>query len=146
MDPVVDHSSTKQILLWILGIITFGWIARIYSKSDGKKGMSKEDFQKFLALIIFVGAFVWIMYAEFVRTTVYHTYDGTWMAMVITGLFSVLHMERVIELMIKLLEVIIRLRTGAKITTTEQVIQTEQKVEQKIVEQVKSKGSDETPA
>jgi hypothetical protein len=96
----------------VLSLLTFRWLVKLYSHSDGKKGFSMGDFQKLASFIFFYGGCIWILYAEYTRTTIEHKFDIMWLVFMITGLFSVLHMEDMYDKMIKLGELFIRMKIG----------------------------------
>jgi len=88
-------------------------IGRIYARSDGRRGMSLPEFQKMAAFILFYGAIIYMIYKEGNRERVEHIYGDLWMAFMITGLFSALHMDDILVKMTSLIDAIIRLRTKA---------------------------------
>lgn len=105
----------------LFGLLSLLGLMRLFSQADGKKGFSLYDFKKAVAFLFFLVGCVWILHEESLRTTEYHKFDGIWMAMMITGLFSSLHMEDVLDKMGKLLELMIQLRTKVGTTKTTEV-------------------------
>lgn len=115
MDLILSEEGGKWIvrgIALIIGIISFRWIVRLYGESDGRKGFSLRDFQKLAAFKFFFFGSIYILYIESTRTTVEHKFDAIWLAFMITGLFSVLHMDDVINNIKDLLELMIKLRVG----------------------------------
>ena len=115
MDLILSEEGGKWIvrgIALIIGIISFRWIVRLYGESDGRRGFSLRDFQKLAAFKFFFFGSIYILYIESTRTTVEHKFDAIWLAFMITGLFSVLHMDDVINNIKDLLELMIRLRVG----------------------------------
>lgn len=108
-------NETNDMILKIIGAIlaffTFRWVIKIFSREDGKKGMSKDEFLKLAAFVLFFGGIIFMLIIEGLRTTEYHIFDPIWVAFFITGLFSVLHMTDVLDKMSKFLELLIRLKT-----------------------------------
>lgn len=101
-----------EIILIVVALIGLMiGIARIYARSDGKRGMSLPEFQKMAAFILFYGAIIYMIYKEGNRERVEHIYGDLWMAFMITGLFSALHMDEILIKMTSLIDAIIRLRT-----------------------------------
>lgn len=104
--------------------LIFLGLRRLFSQSDGKRGFSLMDFQKLTAYGLFVWAFVYILVAERNRTEgTPHIFDSIWLAFIITGLFTVLHMDHILDKMGKLLELLIQLRSKVGTTTTTEVSQ-----------------------
>lgn len=115
MDLILSEEGGKWIvrgIALIIGIISFRWIVRLYGESDGRRGFSLRDFQKLAAFKFFFFGSIYILYIESTRTTVEHKFDAIWLAFMITGLFSVLHMDDVINNIKDLLELMIKLRVG----------------------------------
>lgn len=117
----MDLKLTNETGDWILkaigflvAIFSFRWLIKIFSTSDGKPGLSLHDFLKLAAFLLFYVGIIAIFCIEATRTTEYHKFDALWMAFVITGLFSVLHMDDLLDKMKQLLELMIRLRMGEK--------------------------------
>jgi hypothetical protein len=115
VDLILSEEGGKWIvrgIALIIGIISFRWIVRLYGESDGRRGFSLRDFQKLAAFKFFFFGSIYILYIESTRTTVEHKFDAIWLAFMITGLFSVLHMDDVINNIKDLLELMIKLRVG----------------------------------
>lgn len=114
---IFDNPNVDTGFKILGGILVFFGIRKLFSQADGKKGFSLYDFQKAVAFFFFLGGCVWIMKIESERLTEHHKFDALWMALFITGLFSVLGMDKVPAMFHSLLELIIKLRS--KVTTTE---------------------------
>jgi predicted Co/Zn/Cd cation transporter (cation efflux family) len=108
----------------ILGaVLIFLGLRKVFSQSDGKKGFSHFDFKTLFAFGLFVWAFIYVMVKEGNRTHEYSLYSDTLMAFIITGLFSVLHMERIITIFKDILQLLIQLKfkTQEKETITSKI-------------------------
>lgn len=117
MDQPDNHSGFWITVAGIIiSIVSFRWLMNIFSKEDGKKGLSFREFQRLAAFILFYGGIIYMLYNETNRTTEYHLYNDFWMAMWITGLFSCLHMDDILE---KATRLIIALRTKTAIPSEE---------------------------
>lgn len=114
---IFDNPNVDTAFKILGGVLVFLGLRKIFSQADGKKGFSLYDFQKLVAFLFFLGGCIWIMKVESERLTEHHKFDALWMALFITGLFSVLGMDRVPEMLRSLLELIIKLKS--KVTTTE---------------------------
>lgn len=99
-------------LIFIASILGLRWIYRIFARQDGDPKMSLREFQQLAAFVLFYGSYIYIIITEANRTTEAHVFDGTWFAMVITGLFTVLHMEDILDKVKALIEAMIRFRTS----------------------------------
>jgi hypothetical protein len=115
-------NETGDTILKVTGLIlaffTFRWIYKIFSRTDGKRGMTQEEFLKLASFILFYGGIIFILYVEAYRETVEHRFGDFWLAFMITGLFSVLHMTDVIDKMSNLIDLLIRLKTKVSKTET----------------------------
>lgn len=129
-----DHNQELLLkgIAVVLAFLSFRWIVKIFARSDGKKGLTQAEFLQLAAFVLFYGGIVFILYIEAYRETPEHRFDNLWLAFMITGLFSVLHMTDALDKMSKLIELIIKLRL-LKGTVTET---TTAKVEVKSTEQV----------
>jgi len=124
----------------ILAFFSFRWVIKIFSSTDGKKGLSKDEFLKLAAFVLFYGGIIFILIIEAFRKTEYHVFGDFWLAFMITGLFSVLHMTDVLDKMSGLITLLIQLRTKTPAPTTETTHSTA------IVTQETVKKQDETTA
>lgn len=129
-----DHNQELLLkgIAVVLAFLSFRWIVKIFARTDGKKGLTQSEFLQLAAFVLFYGGIIFILYIEAYRTTVDHKFGDLWLAFMITGLFSVLHMTDVLDKMSRLIELIIKLRL-LKGTVTET---TTAKVEVKSTEQV----------
>jgi len=117
----------------LIGIISFLGLRKVFSQSDGKPGFSHHDFKTMFAFALFVWAFIYVMVKEGSRSHEYPLYSDTLMAFIITGLFSVLHMDKVLLIFKDLLTLLIQLRTKTSTTKSVEVKEsttTKEKVEE----------------
>lgn len=132
--------TISKVIMGILGLVGLKFVYSVFAGSDGKKGMSYRDFQRFFSFFLFVGAFIFILKTEAERTSIEHKFGEMWFAMIITGLFSVLHMDQLLDRVTLLIEALVKLRSGR--TVTEAIVNTQQT---KLESTTTTSGSDETP-
>lgn len=108
-DFINEHGSIILKFLGI-GILLFflNRIAKIFKGPDGK--FQIKEFLQFAAFVIFTVFAAYMIYQEANRQTEYHKFDAVWIFVVFASLLSVLHMDHVIDRIMKGLEMMVRLR------------------------------------
>jgi hypothetical protein len=114
---IFDNPSVDTGFKILGAVVIFFGLKKVFSQADGKRGFSVTDLQKATTYILFVWAFVYMIVAERGRDHEWHIFDDLWMAFVITGLFSALALDKILENMSRLIELIIQLRTKAVVTS-----------------------------
>lgn len=108
-------NDTGDIILKVLGgimvFLSFRWLKKIFSGKDGK--LDPEELKKLTAFALFIWAFIYVLVKEGNRPTdAAPIYSEFWVFFIISALLTVLHVEGVMEMLIKL-----RSKTTTETTT-----------------------------
>lgn len=127
----LSENEWMDVALKILGAIGILYILRkVSSIYKGKDGLfDQTEFGRFVGFWFFLGAATWILYKEGTRpVNTQHIFSEIWLALVFTALLTVLHMERVMDKFVALVEAFVKLRmkAGTTLKSTETVVHTEE--------------------
>jgi hypothetical protein len=102
-----------KILGGLLAFFSLRWLVRIFAGPD--KHLSLLEFKKLTAYVLFIGAFVYILWKEGNRplNPGEHIFSEVWIFFIISALLTVLSLEKIFDTFSKLLELAIKLRTKA---------------------------------
>lgn len=114
-DFLNEHQDT--ILKFIgVGLVLFllNRIAKVFKGKDGE--FQLPEFCKFAAFLIFTTLACFMVWVEATREHEWHKFDSIYIFIVFMSLLSVLHMDRAIDSIAKIFELIVRLRTKTPLT------------------------------
>lgn len=114
MDFKLDN-DTGDIILKILGValafLSLRWLVRIFSGKDGR--LNPDELKKLTAFALFIWAFIYVLVKEGNRPSgTAPIYSEFWVFFIISALLTVLHIEGVMDMYIKL-----RSKTTTETTT-----------------------------
>ena len=105
----------------VMAFLSFRWLKKLFSSSDGKEGFSLQDFKSLVSLAFFLWAAIYIIVKEANRpSNSEHIFSEMWLAFVFCGLLYVLSMEVVFDKFAAVIKLLIDLRTARKIKNDEQ--------------------------
>jgi hypothetical protein len=111
--PKIDNEDSDFILKIIgviIGFFSLRWVVKVFAGKDGK--IDVHELQKLTAYIVFVGAFIYILIKEGERPpNTEHIFSDVWLFFIISGLLTVLSLEKIFETLKSLIELAIKLRT-----------------------------------
>lgn len=111
-----DYSEATTIGMKIIGalaaVISLRWLVNIFKGSDGK--LDKKELKELVALLFFVGAGAYLIYKEGERADLTHEVYGLgWISVVFGSLLTVLHLEKSLELILKIFQAWAEMKKGA---------------------------------
>lgn len=116
--PTYIIELVQQVLLYVGAFLILRFTYKIYKGED--KRLSQQEFKRLVSFLLFVGAFIMILYVEAIRPPdTPHIFSEIWLFMIISGLLTVLSLDKVFEMFKILLEIVIRLRTPVTVAATE---------------------------
>jgi|SRR5690606_5737928 len=99
-----------QILIFGSGFLFLRWLVKLFSGADQR--LDKEEFKKLVAFILFLSSFIYVLYKEANRpVSTEHIFSETWLFFIISGLLTVLSLDKIFDAFKVLLEILIRLKT-----------------------------------
>jgi hypothetical protein len=107
-------NENGDLILKVLGtILTFfslRWVVKLFAGNDKK--LNLKEFKDFIAFILFIWAFIYILLTEANRpASSEHVFSEVWIFFIITALLSVLAKNEIFESFSRALELLIKLRT-----------------------------------
>lgn len=111
-----DYSEAASIGMKILGvlisILSFMWLVNIFKGPDRK--LDKKELKELVALLFFVAAGGYMIFKEGERVDLTHEVYGLgWISVVFGSLLTVLHLEKSLELILKIMQAFVEMRKGA---------------------------------
>lgn len=97
-----------KILVGILAIVSFRWVAKIFAGSDGK--FSTVEFGKFTGFLFFLTAGGYMLWTEGNRGHEWHLYSEWYIAIVFGSLLTVLHLDYALDKILKIMQAIVEMR------------------------------------
>lgn len=119
----LSNENGDLILKVLGGIIAFfslRWVLRIFAGEDRK--LSLQEFIKFAAFCFFIWAAVYIIMKEANRPrpeSADHIFSELWIFFTMSGLISVLSLDKAIDAFTRMIEAIVRLRTTTQFKNEE---------------------------
>lgn len=111
-----------RIAMAITGFFIVRGVARIFKGPDGK--FSQAEFGKFIGFWFFLSAATYVLIREGERPSgTEHIFSETWLFLIFTALLSVLHLDHIIDKFMKVLEMLIRIKTKTVPPPTEEEAQ-----------------------
>ena len=101
-----------KILGAVIAVISFRWVAKIFKGKDGE--FSQVEFGKFVGFWFFLSAASYMIYKEGTREHEWAYYSEWYIAIVFGCLLFVLHMERALDSIERIIDSLIRLRLAGK--------------------------------
>lgn len=109
---VSDETLTwggKAIAL-VASIFVIKKVANIFKGEDGK--FSQKEFGKFIGFWWFLAAASYVVLKEGGRpANTGHIFSETWLFLIFSGLLTVLHLEAVVQMVLKFMEMLWRLKS-----------------------------------
>lgn len=98
----------------LFAFLSLRWIMKIFAGEDGK--LDKHELKKVTAFLFFLWAAIYIIVKEANRpASTEHIFSDIWIFFIISGLLTVLSLDRIFEVLTKLVEAIVKLRTPIQI-------------------------------
>lgn len=110
LNAILSHPAIFKVAV-IMGLLI---LFRIYASQKGAFGMDKVESKEFFSFLLFYGAFLYMLRSERHRITEYHVFSEFLYVCVITGLFSVLHLDKIFPILTTLIEAITKLILARK--------------------------------
>jgi len=96
----------------LFAFLSLRWVMKIFSGEDGKPKMNAEELKKVTAFLFFLWAAIYVIVKEANRPTqTDHIFSEIWIFMIFSGLLTVLSMEKIFDVLGKLIDAIAKLRT-----------------------------------
>jgi len=96
----------------LFAFFSLRWVMKIFSGEDGKPKMNAEELKKVTAFLFFLWAAIYVIVKEANRPTqTDHIFSEIWIFMIFSGLLTVLSMEKIFDVLGKLIDAIAKLRT-----------------------------------
>lgn len=87
----------------LTAVVTFRWLVNIFKGND--RQLDKKELKELVALLFFIGAGTYIIYKEGQRTDLSHdVYGMGYLSIVFGCLVVVLHLEKSLELVLKIMQ------------------------------------------
>jgi len=94
----------------LFAFLSLRWIMKIFAGEDGK--LDKHELKKVTAFLFFLWAAIYIIVKEANRpSSTEHIFSDIWMFFILSGLLTVLSLEKIFDSLSKLIEAIVKLRT-----------------------------------
>jgi hypothetical protein len=94
----------------ILAFLSLRWVIKLFSGNDKK--LNLKEFKDFIAFVLFIWAFIYILLTEANRpASSEHVFSEVWIFFIITALLSVLAKNEIFDSFSRALELLIKLRT-----------------------------------
>jgi len=102
----------------LMAFLSLRWIMKIFAGEDGK--MDKHELKKVTAFLFFLWAAIYIIVKEANRPSeTAHIFSDVWIFFTMSGLLTVLSLDRIFEVLTKLVEAIVKLRTPIQLKNEE---------------------------
>jgi uncharacterized membrane protein len=102
----------------LFAFLSLRWVMKIFAGEDGK--MDKHELKKVTAFLFFLWAAIYIIVKEANRpASTEHIFSDIWIFFIISGLLTVLSLEKIFESLGKLIEAIVKLRTPIPVKNEE---------------------------
>lgn len=106
---------TMKIIGAVLAFLSFRWVVKIFKGPD--KVLSNKEFKDLVAVILFVGLALYVVYKQGERTDLEHdVYGPVWLAIIFGSLLVVLHLKEALVLILQIAQTV---RGGTSSVTTE---------------------------
>lgn len=106
IDPAIKIGIIALIVLYTKKI------ARIWAGPDGK--FSTTEFGRFMGLILFGSMGVYMIIKEGSREHEWQIYGELYILIVFTSLLAILHLDTVMDKVVRILEIMLQFRKGIK--------------------------------
>lgn len=108
--PAYIIELIHSILMYVGAFLVLRFTYKIYKGDDNR--LSQHEFKRLVSFILFVGAFILLFYVEAIRPPdTEHIFSEVWLFFIISGLLTVLSLDKIFDTFKVLLEIVIRLRT-----------------------------------
>lgn len=106
-------NENGDIILKVIGVIvgffSFRWIVKVFAGEDGK--LDKHELKKVTAFLFFLWASAFMIIKEAGRPSgTEHIFSEIWIFFVLSGLLTVLSLDKIFDSMSKLIEAMAKLR------------------------------------
>jgi hypothetical protein len=115
----IFNNDNGTLIFKIIGVLfaflSLRWVMKIFAGEDGKPRMNTEELKRVVAFLFFLWAAIYIIVKEANRPlpegSTEHIFSETWIFFVFSGLLTVLSLEKILDLFLKLIEAIAKLRS-----------------------------------
>ena len=102
----------------LLAFLSLRWVMRIFAGNDHK--LDRQEFIKMIAFFFFLWAAIYIIVKEANRPSgTEHIFSEIWIFFTMSGLITVLSLDKAIDALTKLIEAIVKLRTPIQLKNEE---------------------------
>jgi len=94
----------------LLAFLSLRWVVKVFAGEDGR--LDNHELKKVTAFLFFLWAAIYIIVKEANRPSgTEHIFSDVWIFFTMSGLLTVLSLDRIFEVLTKLVEAIVKLRT-----------------------------------